>query len=95
MFTRALPLSLVALGCLLGGCAAAPPTAGSSTRTPTHDAVVTGSRIPRAVDQAGQPVAGDPSLRSYDDQAIQQTGRVDVGQALSTLDPAVTSTPAH
>jgi hypothetical protein len=85
--------SLVRLGLALGlgACASIPPNASTSSgivarRAPPAGCVAdTATRIPM---RPGECVAFG---RTYSQDDIKITGRTDVGQALSTLDPAVTT----
>ena len=84
--------SLIALAGLATGCAHTPASSLAQEEKPKMErVVVTGSRIPRMVDQrTGLPSTISP-VRVYTRNQLTNTGRADdAGAALRALDPSLT-----
>jgi hypothetical protein len=84
--------SLIALAGVATGCAHTPASGLAQEETPkTEKILVTGSHIPRTVDQrTGLPATISP-VRIYTRNQLNDTGRAyDAGAALRALDPSLT-----
>jgi hypothetical protein len=82
-------LGATAVGFALCGCASTAGNVASKPAAAQNDrncVVDTGSRLAPAPGTRGCRGIG----RSYSDEDISRTGRIDVGDALSQLDPSVT-----
>lgn len=84
-------MMLVALCLGAGGVTAAEPARPdgqkAATRPAERCAPETGSRIARKTDSDGRCETGSQAVRSYDQEELYRTGEVNVGDALSKLDP--------
>jgi hypothetical protein len=87
--------SLLTGACLmavLAGCASTsqnPTSAAAANSGPKARCLSTASRIP--TDKNECAAFG----RSYSGDQLQQTGHVDIGQALQTLDPSIAASGGH
>jgi len=84
-------LLVLVIACLSAGAVKAETTpAPAVVKKPVERCEpMVGSRVVRSRDANGQCPDSVPFARSYSREQIEQTGQIDLGAALSQLDPAV------
>jgi len=87
----ALSLLAALAGCAHGGAAASSPAAAQAAATPgaSATALVTGSRIPRAVNPVTGRAVTESLVTVHTAQEVVATGDPDLAGALRRLDPTI------
>lgn len=80
-------LALAALGCAHAPVSAAAAAAAAPEAGPRRT-VLTGSRLPQAVDDRSGLTNGISPVRVYTREELQGTGRPELGAALQAVDPS-------